>query len=460
MAAGITVRGSTSPGERRSSPARRVFALSAAVSLALCCVALATLAWTSVSRDVSATFHARGSLWEIACRGGALLIDNQPQRDTEVTRISAANQESRTRWQNEHDALRFAMEGAPYGPQYTAARLKMDAWEHVHGINWPGGAPENPASPPIEYRLHLLWIVLILLVLPAAWLIAGGPDEARAIPRRLVLAARIGGMALLILLLAVGAQSFRRPVAVYAFRGERSYLLLVSRGRVRLGRPPATDARKLAAAASGFSRLKNTDLIWALRPEFDDPSSSHTYRSPRGPTVSCELRPDVADAAIAQTPATPESICACLSALHDSDRYQAAHIILTRLRFSSAPLPGGAFMGPVQWYGSKVNGLEVQLTPQQLASTQEVLFTPQIAPHQQGKIELQWHQVHDRFTRAFPLWPAAAVLALFPVRWSFAVLRRRRRRKNNQCLACGYSLTGNTSGVCPECGTATSQTTC
>jgi len=24
----------------------------------------------------------------------------------------------------------------------------------------------------------------------------------------------------------------------------------------------------------------------------------------------------------------------------------------------------------------------------------------------------------------------------------------------SKCLACGYSLTGNTSGVCPECGTA------
>src|SRR6185312_415047 len=131
-------------------------------------------------------------------------------------------------------------------------------------INWPAGAPENPASPPIEYRLHLLWIVLILMVLPAAWLVAGGADEARAIPRRLVLAARIGGMALLIPLLAVGAQSYRRPVAVYAFRGERSYLLLVSRGRARLGRPPATDPRKLAVAASGLSRLRNTDLIWTL----------------------------------------------------------------------------------------------------------------------------------------------------------------------------------------------------
>jgi len=32
-------------------------------------------------------------------------------------------------------------------------------------------------------------------------------------------------------------------------------------------------------------------------------------------------------------------------------------------------------------------------------------------------------------------------------------LSRRGRTALNQCLVCGYNLTGNTSGVCPECGT-------
>ena len=27
-----------------------------------------------------------------------------------------------------------------------------------------------------------------------------------------------------------------------------------------------------------------------------------------------------------------------------------------------------------------------------------------------------------------------------------------RRRQLGRCMACGYSLIGNTSGVCPECG--------
>ena len=30
---------------------------------------------------------------------------------------------------------------------------------------------------------------------------------------------------------------------------------------------------------------------------------------------------------------------------------------------------------------------------------------------------------------------------------------RRHRRRINHCTACGYNLTGNVSGICPECGT-------
>jgi len=33
-------------------------------------------------------------------------------------------------------------------------------------------------------------------------------------------------------------------------------------------------------------------------------------------------------------------------------------------------------------------------------------------------------------------------------------VRRWHRRRKGRCLDCGYSMTGNTSGVCPECGQA------
>lgn len=63
------------------------------------------------------------------------------------------------------------------------------------------------------------------------------------------------------------------------------------------------------------------------------------------------------------------------------------------------------------------------------------------------------------FTRAFaltlPLWAPLLAFGAYPgVVFVRAALRRHRRRRRDLCLTCGYNLTGNVSGVCPECGTA------
>ena len=53
----------------------------------------------------------------------------------------------------------------------------------------------------------------------------------------------------------------------------------------------------------------------------------------------------------------------------------------------------------------------------------------------------------------FPLWLSTAALALicaFPV--AQGPLRRQYRMRRGLCLHCGYDLTGNLSGRCPECG--------
>ena len=53
--------------------------------------------------------------------------------------------------------------------------------------------------------------------------------------------------------------------------------------------------------------------------------------------------------------------------------------------------------------------------------------------------------------------PLVGVLATYPiiamVTFIRGPLRRYHRRKRGLCVRCGYNLTGNVSGVCPECGT-------
>ncbi|MFM9994900.1 MAG: hypothetical protein ACKVU4_03765 [Phycisphaerales bacterium] len=50
-----------------------------------------------------------------------------------------------------------------------------------------------------------------------------------------------------------------------------------------------------------------------------------------------------------------------------------------------------------------------------------------------------------------PLWPIAVGLLYLPI--AIWLIDRRARRAGTRC-SCGYDLTGNTTGVCPECGEA------
>jgi hypothetical protein len=59
-----------------------------------------------------------------------------------------------------------------------------------------------------------------------------------------------------------------------------------------------------------------------------------------------------------------------------------------------------------------------------------------------------------------PCWFLCAVTSLLPILWVIWLVQHRRTGQkdvNANCRSCGYSLTGNTSGTCPECGTAVPQ---
>jgi len=58
---------------------------------------------------------------------------------------------------------------------------------------------------------------------------------------------------------------------------------------------------------------------------------------------------------------------------------------------------------------------------------------------------------------AFPHWFLALIFAILPAIWLFK-WNKRRKLGPNACPSCGYDLTGNESGKCPECGEAMSHT--
>ena len=57
----------------------------------------------------------------------------------------------------------------------------------------------------------------------------------------------------------------------------------------------------------------------------------------------------------------------------------------------------------------------------------------------------------------FPIWGLTILTALLPAARIGGGIRRRLRRSAMRCMECSYNLTGNTSGVCPECGTPISK---
>ena len=54
-----------------------------------------------------------------------------------------------------------------------------------------------------------------------------------------------------------------------------------------------------------------------------------------------------------------------------------------------------------------------------------------------------------------PFWLLGTMLLLYPASsLTVRTFRHLHRRKTGRCLGCGYDLTGNVSGRCPECGEA------
>jgi hypothetical protein len=62
----------------------------------------------------------------------------------------------------------------------------------------------------------------------------------------------------------------------------------------------------------------------------------------------------------------------------------------------------------------------------------------------------------NRVLASVPIGALAVPFAIPPLAWALWYYRRdrlRRRVAEGRCAKCGYALTGNISGKCPECGT-------
>jgi hypothetical protein len=64
--------------------------------------------------------------------------------------------------------------------------------------------------------------------------------------------------------------------------------------------------------------------------------------------------------------------------------------------------------------------------------------------------------VHDSYSGGLPVPLLIGVTAVLPCCWLLLFRRslRARRSRAGLCRTCRYDLTGNASGVCPECGTS------
>ena len=66
------------------------------------------------------------------------------------------------------------------------------------------------------------------------------------------------------------------------------------------------------------------------------------------------------------------------------------------------------------------------------------------------------NKVNRMYRVMMPMWALIAVCMFYPtLAFARGPITRLRRRRLNQCPPCGYSLVGNRSGVCPECGSVT-----
>jgi hypothetical protein len=442
---------------------RRVFALAAVLAL-LVCVALCLLWVVSFFRVLKHGFGPHGAAWEVVCRTGIVRIDNEPQHESEMHQSAA-------RWESEHGRLFAEMQHAPYGPEYTAAVKRLDVWERENGMRW---SPAN-IVPLNEHHLPLSVAIVIAALLPIGWKLrrglrtlnvsnvsAGRRDSWWPWAVAAISALGCAGIG------TVWVRSYQKPVTFRVCALSGVHTLVVNRGQAKLAiPPPATSEQGRTAAFAAAERLNDKDINWILYP-------SDAIPSPRGRSIpkmaiQAAVKRDTPAALLADVQ-NADALPATLRALEDPQRFLAAHVVMTERQFAERRFPvsvsgsrssgaqyNGVSPSSIRWSGNRYNALVLSLTPAQQHPKQimQGVDVGVAAGQQQLAVDF-WHARYDRQLQPRSIWPVALAAFLFPLAWVVFAWRRHRKRRYRPefCRACLYDLTGNTSGTCPECGTA------
>jgi hypothetical protein len=119
---------------------------------------------------------------------------------------------------------------------------------------------------------------------------------------------------------------------------------------------------------------------------------------------------------------------------------------------SRAGFENGAFVHvwtftPVQWSGitgREVNGIVFRW--------QRRVDAFLVTPDPRMGVGFRWPRIVTERV-IVPLWGPLVLFMIYPCMAMISgPYRRYRRRRGGLCIRCGYNLTGNVSGVCPECG--------
>ena len=132
-------------------------------------------------------------------------------------------------------------------------------------------------------------------------------------------------------------------------------------------------------------------------------------------------------------------------------RYYAMNRQITFATEPSRLVIGRTFI-PAKWFGEKYDE-QWDLRSEELPYLFQIPWRWRFLGFDTNRIADNWEGAPVTNEVLIPFWFLTLLFAIFPAARLMHRFRRVLRRHTGSCPTCSYSLTGNTSGVCPECGT-------